>query len=247
MALWKTVFHVHTDYSDDSDNAVTHLAAEAERQGVDCLAVTDHDTLDGALALAELAGEDLRVIVGEEISTRQGHLVGLFLTEPIPPDMEVRATAEAIKDQGGLVIVPHPFNLLFDCGLRSAVRQILDLIDAVEVSNAQNLSPLPNVLAARFARNHGLPGLVGVDSHHRNSLAACYQWMRPFDGPADFLAAARDAQLVFGCHRPSYFARSAVVLARKWLRIGAPPRYGRHCTVQRGRHRGQPVRASTHS
>jgi len=247
MKLWKTVFHVHTDYSDDSDNSVEHLATSASRLGVDCLAVTDHDCIEGAQALAHAAGPDLHVIVGEEISTEQGHLVGLFLSERIAPGMTVRQTAQAIKDQGGLVIVPHPFNVMFDCGLRRALLEILDLIDAVEISNAQNMSPLPNFLAGRFARRHGFPGLVGVDSHHRNSLSACYQWMPPFEGPAEFLEAVRQAELVPGCHRPGYFLRSAMVLARKWLGIGKPARYGRCCTVRRYRPIKRAVRLGTPS
>ena len=229
MTQWKTVFHVHTDSSEDSENTVCHLVESAGREGVDCLIVTDHNSIEGARELAEAAGPGLRVIVGEEISTRQGHLIGLFLTERIPPRMDVRTTAEAIKAQGGLVVVPHPFNVLFDCGLRGAVRRILDLIDLVEISNAQNISPLPDFLARRFARRHGFPGLVGVDSHHRNSLTACYQWMHPFEGPTEFLAAARDAQLVFGCHTFGYFMRSAVFEARKCLGLRPPPRYGRRC------------------
>ena len=239
MKFLKTVFHVHTDYSDDSDNSIEHLIESAEQSGVHCLAITDHDSIAGARALAKAAGTNLKVIVGEEISTAQGHLIGLFLTERIRPGMSVRDTAQAIKKQGGLVVVPHPFNVLFDCGLRRFVHQIVDLIDIVEVANAQNLLPFPNIRAARFARQHALPALVGVDTHHRGSLGACYQWLEPFDGPVSFLEATRQAKLVHARHTLRYFARAAVVIVRSRLGLALPERYGRHCTSSRHDHLGR--------
>ncbi|NLX21456.1 MAG: PHP domain-containing protein [Phycisphaerae bacterium] len=236
MRLLKTVFHVHTDFSDDSNNAVEHLLDCAHRWGIDCLAVTDHDTIEGAQALAAAAGPRPRVIVGEEISTHDGHLIGLFLNEHVGPGRSARETAKAIRQQGGLVVVPHPFNSIFGCGLRSTTHDLLDLIDAVEVANAQNFSPLPNRRARQFAHRHHLPALVGVDSHHRHSVHTCYQHIPEFDGPESFLAALRHAQLVPGRHTLGYFARSAWLLARYHLGLGTPADYGRRCPMARPKH-----------
>ena len=124
----KTVFHVHTDYSDDSNISISHLIDACAHRKVNCIAVTDHDTIAGARELAAHAGPSLRVIIGEEISTIDGHLIGLFLRERIEPGMPVRRSAEAIHDQGGLVVVPHPFNRIFGCSLNEKVYEILDLI-----------------------------------------------------------------------------------------------------------------------
>jgi len=231
--LVKTVFHVHTDYSDDSNASVQDVLEDAGRYGVGCVAITDHDTIEGALELASVAGKDLDVIVGEEISTADGHLIGLFLRESVEPDMPVRRTAEAIRNQGGLVVVPHPFNLMFGCSLRDKTFDILDLIDVVEVANAQNLSPIPNLKAAAFATEHGLPTIVGTDTHHRGYLDSCYQFMAPFDGPRGFLTALAEATPYAAPHPLTYFARSAYVICRFKLGLGIPPAYGRNALATR--------------
>jgi predicted metal-dependent phosphoesterase TrpH len=231
----KTVFHVHTDYSDDSDNNIGHLLDAAARCGVDVMAVTDHDTLDGARALADEAPPGLTIIVGQEISTTDGHLIGLFLHEAIAPGLPVRATAREVQRQGGLVVVPHPFNIMFGCGLREAVYDVIDLIDIVEVSNAQNLLPFPNRKAGQFANFSELPMLVGADSHHRDSLCASYQLLPPFDSPVSFLAAVNQALLVPGRHTLGYFTRSAMIVLRDRLGLPAPAGYGANCHSSRRR------------
>ena len=237
--LLKTVFHIHTDYSDDSDNTIEHLLDAAGRLGVHALAVTDHDTIDGARQLAARAPRGLKVIVGQEISTAGGHLIGLFLREPIAPGLSPRATARDIRRQGGLVVAPHPFNTIFSCGLREAVYDILDLIDIVEISNAQNLLPWPNRRSQRFAARYSFPAIVGSDTHHRDSLCSCYQLMPLFDGPAAFLASLGRAVLATGRHPLGYFVRSALVIARS--RLGLPTAdYGRNCTTSRTGHLLQP-------
>ncbi|MDM8005524.1 MAG: PHP domain-containing protein [Phycisphaerae bacterium] len=226
MGLVKTVFHIHTDYSDDSNLSVDCLADEAVERGVGCVAVTDHDSIEGAIGLAETAGDDLRVIVGEEVSTRDGHLIGLFLRDLVEPGMSVRQTAEAIRQQGGLVVVPHPYNRLFDCSLGDRVYDILDLIDAVEVANAQNLSPLPNRRSARFARRHGFPAVVGTDVHHRGYLDTCYQMMPDFEGPSEFVTSLEHARLHARAHPLSYFFRTAWLIAGYKLGLPLPAGYG---------------------
>jgi len=233
MARLKTVFHVHTDHSDDSNNSAERLIDLASRAGVGCVAVTDHDTITGAREMASKAGPDLRVIVGEEVSTPHGHLVGLFLREPIERGLSVRQAAQAIKHQGGLVVVPHPFNQMFGCGLRGRINEILDLVDVVEVCNAQNLRSLPNHRAEAFARQFGYPTIVGTDIHHGQTLDACYQWLEPFDGPASFVESLRRATFVKGRHPLGYFVRAAQVILRNKLHLPAPAGFGRHCTQPR--------------
>lgn len=226
MGLVKTVFHVHTDYSDDSNLSLDCLVHEARERGVGCVAVTDHDSIEGALTLADRVGDDLRVIVGEEISTRDGHLIGLFLRDLVEPGMSVRQTAEAIREQRGLVVVPHPYNRLFHCSLGDRVYDILDLIDVVEVANAQNLSPLPNRRSARFAHSHGFPAVVGTDVHHRGHLDTCYQMMPGFEGPSEFVTSLGRARLHARSHPLSYFFRTAWLIAGYKLGLPLPAAYG---------------------
>lgn len=236
MTYWKTIFHVHTDYSDDSDHSVADILAACRTHGVNAITITDHDTIDGARALADAVPADLKVVVGEEISTARGHLIGLFLHEHIPPGMSPRDTALAIRDQGGLVVVPHPFNRLFGCGLNDAVHDILDLIDLVEAFNAQNLLGGPNQRAEQFAHDHGRPTLSGADAHFRGSLGPCHQWMVPFRGPRDFVESARRSHQVRVRHRLSYFIQAGwLTFSYRVLGLAAPARYGAHCTTSRGR------------
>ncbi len=225
----KTVFHVHTDYSDDSNASIRDVIQSARLGGVQCVAVTDHDCIDGARELAAAAGSDIEVIVGEEISTADGHLIGLFLQKPVEPGMSVRRTARAIRSQGGLVVVPHPFNRAFGCSLRDKVNEILDLIDVVETFNAQNLSPVPHRLARAFVQRHGFLTIVGTDAHHRGYLDSCCQWMEPFDGPETFLTSLANATFVEGRHPLGYFPRTAQLVLRQKLRWRVPGGYGRNC------------------
>lgn len=239
MCQMKTVFHVHTDHSDDCNASVESILELALARGVGCLTITDHDTMVGARAMARIARGKLQVIQGQEVSTREGHLIGLFLRAEIEPGLPARMTAELIKQQGGLVIAPHPFNTLFGCSLREHVHELVDLLDAVEVCNSQNLLPGPNRRAARFAQRHGLPAIVGADTHHRGHLDACYQLMPPFDGPAGFIESLRQAQRVEGRHPLRYFVKSARVVFSEKSGVRLPGGYGRNCTIFRVKH-GRP-------
>ena len=206
--LLKTVFHVHTDWSDDGDNSVEQTLEMARARGVDVLTITDHDTIGGALRAASLAGNDLRIIIGEEVSTSGGHMIGLFLREEIPAGLTPRETAERIRRQGGLVFLPHPCNRLFGHGLSRSLDELDGLIDGIEVHNAQNARQVLNRRAAALAERLGLPAVAGSDLHHGDHLDICHQMIRPFDGPADFLAVLRDAKLVTGRQSLGYFMRA---------------------------------------
>lgn len=233
MVRIKTLIHVHTDYSYDSSLSLDGLTRAAAREGIDCVAVTDHDTIEGALRLA--ATSKLKVIIGEEVSTIDGDVIGLFLKTRIKPGMSARETAIAIREQGGLVLVPHPFLRAFGCGLRDTVWDILDLVDAVEVNNGQNLVSLSDGKANRFAENEGLTKFVGSDTHMETSVAPCYQSMRDFDGPADFLDALRTAELTRGYHSLSYFAELARRVAFSYAKLPLPDCVGAHAEANNGR------------
>lgn len=220
----KTLIHIHTDYSYDSDISLETLAGLLADEQFGCVAVTDHDTLDGARGLRNMT--DANVVVGEEVTTRDGHVIGLFLEEHVRPGMSARDTARAIRDQGGLVFLPHPFVKLLGCGVCDVAWQLIDLIDAVEVNNAQNLLAGPDRAAERFAEQTGLPKYVGSDSHMKMSLAPCYQHIRSFDGPADFLDAITTAELITGTHPLSFFAATGYRLVRSCLGLPLGGEFG---------------------
>jgi len=230
----KTVIHIHTDYSPDSDISAEHLAEYADAHGVGCLAVTDHDEIEGALRVRQVA--NCHVIVGEEVTTRDGHLIGLFLHEWIPPGLSARVTAEEIRRQGGLVLLPHMEARVFGCGLREAASQMVDLIDAVEVVNAQHLTRAPDRRADAFARRHGLPRYVGSDAHLPCSIGPCYQELPPFETPDGFIESLRRARLVPGYHPLLSYTIPMYLRAARYL-FGLP--FPAHVGVNSRRRRSQ--------
>ena len=227
-----TLIHLHTDYSYDSDISLDILARFLSTEGIDCIAVTDHDTIEGARRLRHLT--DATVIVGEEISTRDGHLIGLFLCERVRPGMSARDTAVAIQGQGGLVLLPHPFVRALSCGLGKASWEIVDLVNAVEVNNAQNVLRRPDREAEGFAQATGLPGYVGADSHMAMSIAPCYQIMPAFDGPAEFLNALRSAELCPGRHPLGFFVATGYRLICHYAGLPLSGGFGAKCRPEPG-------------
>ena len=220
----KTLIHLHTDYSYDSDISLDRLARFVAEDGINCIAITDHDTIAGAQRFQNET--DAKVVVGEEVSTRDGHLIGLFLQQRIRPGMSARDTALAIREQGGLVLLPHPFLRAFSCGLGETAQTIVDLIDAVEINNAQNFLRRPDRQAERFAERHELVKYVGADSHMAISIAPCYQYMPDFESPASFLDSLSQAALTRGRHPLSYFASTGYRLMRYYMGLTLAGNFG---------------------
>ncbi len=131
-------FHCHTVYSHDSSNRVPQLLAEARRRGLGRLAITDHNTLEGALKAKELDPE--LVIVGEEILTSKGELLAYYLSEAIPKGLSPMQTIERLKAQGAFIAIPHVFDLRRHGWRMQDLLEILPYVDALEVFNARCLS-----------------------------------------------------------------------------------------------------------
>src|SRR5579859_2048451 len=116
--------HMHTTYSDGTGSVAEVLNFAEEHTSLDVIAITDHDTIEGALRARDLAAtRDYRfeIIVGEEISTREGHLLALFLREPVAPDQSIERSIELVHAQGGLAVVAHPFNRVFRHSVQRSV------------------------------------------------------------------------------------------------------------------------------
>ena len=193
MRRIKVAIHLHTHHSWDSNLTPAALVAAARRAGLDCHAITDHNTIDGAFEARRVG--DMRVIVGEEISSAEGHLIGLFLERPVPPGLSAEETIAEIRAQRGAVLAPHPFVTLCRNSLQAAIWHLVEQLDAVEIFNAQNPLPADDARAAEFARQTGLPGYVGMDAHVR-WLPATYQVMPDFTDSRSFLRSLRQAELL---------------------------------------------------
>ena len=190
--------HMHTSWSHDCLVQPGDLVAHAQESGLDAIAVTDHNVLGGALEAVELAhGRPLLVIPGEEIKTNgQGEVIGLFLTEEIPRGMSFAETVAAIREQGGLVYLPHPFDRLHSIPDPSTLHRHLADIDVFEVYNARLLFEAYNEEALRFARKYDLTMGAGSDAHVLQGVGTGALRMRAFDGPEEFLLSLRSAQVL---------------------------------------------------
>jgi hypothetical protein len=162
--------HTHSSASFDSLSKPSKMIEKAVRMGLTHLAITDHERIDGAQRAAESAGDELQIIVGEEIRTRDGDLLGLFLEHAIGPGLSAADTAAAIREQGGLVGLPHPFDSFRSSGgsLAGEAEQKLEelgtIVDYVETHNARAYRDA-NPLAGAFAQRLGLPGVASSDAH----------------------------------------------------------------------------------
>jgi predicted metal-dependent phosphoesterase TrpH/glycosyltransferase involved in cell wall biosynthesis len=190
--------HMHTSWSHDCQVPVEELLDHAEAEGLGAIAVTDHNVFGGAREAVDLArGRDLVVIPGEEIKTDgQGEVIGLFLSEEIPRGLSFAATVDAIRAQGGIVYVPHPFDRLHAIPDAATLRLHVQQIDVLEVYNARLLFEAYNDEALRFARKYDLTMGAGSDAHVLQGVGTGALRMRAFDGPGEFLASLRGAQVL---------------------------------------------------
>jgi len=190
--------HMHTNWSHDCSTDVGDLLDHAEAEGLGAIAVTDHNVLGGALEAAERArGRRLVVIPGEEIKTDgQGEVIGLFLKDEIPRGLTFGATVEAIRAQGGLVYVPHPFDRMHSIPDAATLHRHLAEIDVFEAYNARLLFEAYNEEALRFARKYNLTVAAGSDAHVLPGVGTGAVRMRRFSGPEEFLVSLRSAEIL---------------------------------------------------
>lgn len=244
----KTVIHLHTTWSHDSNIEPRDLVDRAVAEGIDCVAITDHNEIDGAIDAAKYAREHdrpVRVIIGEEVCTNEGHILGLFLRERIVPHRPAADVIDEIHAQGGLAFAAHPFVTLCDSSVGRAIYDLADRIDAIEILNAQNPLWWQDRRAERFARAHEIPMFVGCDTHIRGRLAPAWQEMAEFDGPTQFLAALRRAEFHRGRFGPVYIAQ---MLARHVWDMVMPrplPGYATHLPDRADERAGGSVRAAS--
>lgn len=183
-------------WSGDSTTTPDELEQAIVESGLDVLCITDHNALRGAVQLA--ASLPCRVVVGEELRTHAGEIIGLFLSERVPFGTPPREAAAAIRAQGGVVYVPHPFDPVRRNLAEPALLDLVEngLVDAIEVRNAKTSLESLNRRAADFAAEHDLLAGAGSDAHVPDALGAAYVEMPDFDGPAEFLTSLAQGRIV---------------------------------------------------
>jgi hypothetical protein len=189
--------HMHTEHSHDCAVPVPELLDHAEQIGLGAIAVTDHNVFSGAEEAVELArSRALTVIPGEEVKTDAGEVIGLFLSEEIPRGLSMGDTIAAIREQGGVVYLPHPFDRLHTIPDAGTLHRHLAEIDIFEVYNARLLFEGYNDEALRFARKYNLTMGAGSDAHVLQGVGTGLVRMRAFETPEEFLISLRSAEIL---------------------------------------------------
>ncbi len=221
-------FHLHTVYSPDSLSDLRAVAIRCRQVGLTHICVTDHNTIEGAVAMKEVS--ELPVIAGEEIRTLDGEIIGLFLQERVLPNRPAAETVDAIKAQGGLVYIPHPTDPLRQALRPEALEGVRDRVDVIEVFNARCIQESSNRAAEALAQRLGCAGAAASDAHTLGEIGRSYVECHDFKTPSDLVVALRVARL--HCHRSPLTVHlwSRYASARRRLRgcVGPMETGGRH-------------------
>jgi predicted metal-dependent phosphoesterase TrpH len=214
--------HCHTSASFDCLSTPSAVVRAAASRGLTHLAVTDHETIDGALEAREAARKhapDLTVIVGEEVRTLEGDLIALYIERAVPRGLSVAETIAAVREQGGLIGVPHPFDRYRGSLLQALAGSPFDSpVDWIEVHNARVMVGDGNTQAAAYAAEHRLPGVAVSDAHSVIEVGVAYTALDGDPGtPAGLMAALPTAELVTG--RASYYVRLITPVAKVVQRL----------------------------
>lgn len=185
--------HCHTVVSHDSLMTPKKLLSRCDQIGIDKVAITDHNSIDASLACAEAHPE--RVIVGEEIQTNEGEILGYFMSEWVPPGLSPLETIHRLRDQGAVISIPHPFDPYRGSNWKDGTLQaIAPYVDAIEIFNARCMTDVPNQQAVAFAKAHNLLATVGSDAHCIWELGKAILYLPYFWDAASFKAALKNAQ-----------------------------------------------------
>ena len=206
--------HVHTRHSHDSAAPVDSVLRRCRDSGLGLVAITDHDNIRGGLEARERG--EFPVIVGEEIKSSRGDIIGLFLEEVVPPRLTPLETVKRVKEQGGLVGIPHPFDRIRPTAMGlKALLDILPWVDFLEGYNSHTILPWDNTRGVNFAAIHSLPAVACSDSHSAYELGRTYTEVpdMELDGTPEGLVRAIRSGLCVG-HRPRPWLMMAPVLAK---------------------------------
>jgi len=202
----------------DCNTPLEKIVSRCLEIGINCIAICDHGTAEGALRMREIA--PFPVIVAEEIMTPHGEIMGMFLKQTIPSRLPVKEVISQIRAQGGLVCIPHPFDMLRQSALRSnMLEEIAGQIDIIEVFNSRTLFPQNSAKALAFALKYGIPKSAGSDAHTPREIGRTYIEMPAFNGKDDFLQALERGKISGHMTNPFiHFASAWTRLRKRWLR-----------------------------
>ncbi len=196
--------HMHTSFSKDCATTPAELLAACQESGLEAIAVTDHNTIAGAIEVRQLAPGHMLVITGEEIKTTAGEIIGLFLKEEIPRGLSIEQTIRQIKEQGGLVYVPHPFDPLHLTPAYELLARNAADIDIIEVYNPRITFSAFNEKARRLALKYDIPGGAGSDCHVLQGVGTAMLSLHKFRTPPELLASLRSADIIRSSKSPLY-------------------------------------------
>jgi predicted metal-dependent phosphoesterase TrpH len=218
---WQVDLHSHTKWSADCLTEFEHIIKLCQQRGIDRIAITDHNTAEGALAMQRMAPE--LVIAGEEIMTTKGELLAYFVQETVPPGLTPEETIRRLREQGAVISVSHPFDRLRKGAWEEAdLIEIAGQVDAIEVFNARCMFPEDNIKALTFARQRNLPGTAGSDAHTAVEYGRAMTVLSPFQTAEELQIALREAHYV---ERLSSWLVHFGSKAAKWSKkLGLKPR-----------------------
>lgn len=218
----KVDLHVHTRYSADSLTTLEDVVRWALRRGMGAVAITDHNTIQGARVLCSMS--PIPIIVGEEICTCRGEISGLFMEKEIAPGQSPQETARQIHQQGGLVYIPHPLDRLRGSALgREALLEILDQVDLIEILNARVAFSSDNERAEALARAYGLLPGAGSDAHQGFEIGRAYVEMPAFDDAASFMQSIAQGEIQGRLSSPLVHVGSGYAKVAKAVKALAGP------------------------
>ncbi len=185
--------HCHSNYSPDSFNKIKDMIAVCHKRGIDRLIITDHNTINGALAAKKI--DPQLVIVGEEIKTTEGELLAAFVQQAVPKNLSPMEAIQRLREQDAFISVSHPFDIKRAGEWRQETWQaMLPYLDAVEVFNARCYSDSFNQQAQNFAEQHNLAGTVGSDAHTLGELGHANFIVPEFSNAQELRAVIRQAE-----------------------------------------------------
>lgn len=187
--------HVHSWHSIDSDMLYDQLIKACQQKGINCIALSDHGTTRGARELVKIA--PFKVIVCEEVLTPFGEIMGMFLEKDIPNKISVEETISLIREQQGLVCIPHPFDIVRPSAFRdmNKLQSIMDEVDIIEVFNARSLYPGSNGKAKWLAQKYNKVMSAGTDAHSHLEIGGVRVEMQDFETATEFLNSLSVAKI----------------------------------------------------
>jgi predicted metal-dependent phosphoesterase TrpH len=204
--------HVHSLYSFDCRSSLEDIISSCKDKNINCIALADHASAEGGLALSRIA--PFKVIVAEEVLTPDGEIMGMFLKETVESPLSAEEAISRIKDQGGLICIPHPYDRLRPAALRGkSLERILKYADLIEGYNSRSHMPGVVKRILKLADKHNLPVTAGSDAHTPAEIGSSYVEMPDFNSPAEFLAALRKGSPVGRSANP------VVHLASTWAKL----------------------------